>query len=72
VDGEVLSQETIRAWRRLIGYVSQDTFLFNDTVRANLLWACPDAMEEEMTEALRLAAADKFVTRLPQGIDTIL
>jgi ATP-binding cassette, subfamily C, bacterial len=72
VDGEALSQEKIRAWRRLIGYVSQDTFLFNDTVRANLLWACPDATEEEMTEALRLAAADKFVARLTQGIDTIL
>lgn len=72
LDGEMLTPEKIRAWRRLIGYVSQDTFLFNDTVRANLLWACPGASEEEMMEALRLAAADEFISRLPEGMDTLL
>ncbi len=72
VDGRILTPERVRAWRRLIGYVSQDTFLFNDTVRANLLWACPGALEEEMMKALRLAAADEFVVRLPEGIDTLL
>jgi ATP-binding cassette subfamily C protein len=52
VDGEELVSEKVRSWRRLIGYVSQDTFLFNDTVRANLLWACPEASETEMIQAL--------------------
>ncbi len=72
VDDEILTPGIVRAWRKLIGYVSQDTFLFNDTVRSNLLWACPGASEEEMMGALRLAAADEFVSRLPEGIDTIL
>jgi len=72
VDGEELVSEKVRSWRRLIGYVSQDTFLFNDTVRANLLWACPEASETEMIQALKLAAADGFVSRLPQGLDTLL
>lgn len=72
VDGEGIIPEKIRSWRRLIGYVSQDTFLFNDTVRANLLWACPGASEEEMMEALRLAAADEFVSKMPEGLDTLL
>ena len=72
VDDEILTPGIVRAWRKLIGYVSQDTFLFNDTVRSNLLWACPGASEEEMMGALRLAAADEFVSRLPEGIDTLL
>ena len=72
VDGEPLDAERRRAWRNRIGYVAQDTFLFHDTVRANLLWACPDASDEEIHEALRLAAAEDFVSRLPEGMETIL
>jgi ATP-binding cassette subfamily C protein len=72
VDDEILTPGIVRAWRKLIGYVSQDTFLFNDTVRSNLLWACPGASEEEMMGALKLAAADEFVSRLPNGMDTLL
>jgi ATP-binding cassette subfamily C protein len=52
--------------------VAQDTFLFHDTVRANLLWACPDASDEEIREALRSAAAEDFVSRLPEGMETVL
>lgn len=72
VDDKVLTQDHVKAWRKLIGYVSQDTFLFNDTVSANLLWACPEASEKDMKEALRLAAADEFVYRLPDGMNTLL
>jgi ATP-binding cassette subfamily C protein len=46
--------------------------LFNDTIRANLLWACPGANEEEIDRALRLAAAEDFVRNLPEGMETIL
>jgi ATP-binding cassette, subfamily C, bacterial len=66
-----LEAERIRAWRNQIGYVAQDTFLFNDTVRANLLWACPDATEEEIVHALELAAGE-FVFDLPEGLQTVL
>jgi ATP-binding cassette subfamily C protein len=52
--------------------VAQDTFLFHDTVRANLLWARPEATDEEVRQALRSAAAEAFVSELPKGIETIL
>lgn len=70
VDGVPLDAGRTRSWRRRIGYVTQDTFLFNDTVKANLLWACPGASDEEIGQALRLAAADEFVARLPNGMET--
>ena len=72
VDGLPLSPARMGAWREQIGYVAQDTFLFHDTVRGNLLWARPEATTEEMHQALRLAAAGGFVSRLPEGLDTVL
>jgi len=72
VDERPLQAEQRRAWRSKIGYVPQDTFLFHDTVRENLLWARPDARDEELREALRLAAAEDFVFRLPEGMETVL
>ena len=72
IDGTALEARLIKSWRDQIGYVAQDTFLFHDTVRANLLWARPEATEEEMWQALKLAAADEFVKALPQGLETVL
>ncbi len=72
LDEAPLRAEMMQSWRGRIGYVAQDTFLFHDTVRANLLWACPDASDEEIMAALRLAAAEEFVSELPDGMDTIL
>jgi len=72
IDGAPLNAEGSASWRDQIGYVAQDTFLFHDTVRANLLWAQPAASEDDLREALRLAAADRFVAQLPQGLDTVL
>src|SRR5215217_4422044 len=72
VDEIPLRPEQRRAWRSKIGYVPQDTFLFHDTVRENLLWARPDAGDEDLREALRLAAAEDFVFRLPEGMETVL
>jgi ATP-binding cassette, subfamily C, bacterial len=66
-----LGPELLRSWRSQIGYVAQETFLFNDTVRANLLWARPDASDEEIWQALDLAAGE-FVFELPQGLETVL
>ena len=70
VDGVPL--EHSQSWRESIGYVAQDTFLFHDTVRANLLWARPDATESELSEVLTMAAAEEFVSRLPQQLDTVI
>lgn len=72
IDGLPLNAERLEAWRSRIGYVAQETFLFHDTVRANLLWARPDATEDDLHKALYLAAADDFVARLPDGMETVL
>jgi len=56
--------------RRLIGVVSQHTYLFNDTVRANLLLGRPDATEDEMIAAARQAQIHDFIVSLPAGYDT--
>jgi ATP-binding cassette subfamily C protein len=72
VDGVTLDETRARAWREQVGYVSQDTYLFHDTVRANLLWARPGATEGEVREALGLAAAEQFVDTLPAGLDTVI
>jgi len=72
IDGVPLDAERLHAWRACIGYVPQDTFLFNDTVRANLMWAYPDATDDELHTALRMAAAEDFVSQLPEGMETVL
>jgi len=72
IDEKSFSPERMKAWREQIGYVPQDTFLFNDTVRANLLWASPGSSEEEINRSLKYAAAEEFVNSLPKKLDTIL
>ena len=72
IDDVPLDAERLHAWRGCIGYVAQETFLFNDTVRANLLWAHPGATDDELLTALRLAAADDFVAKLPDRMETVL
>lgn len=72
VDGTTVSDEFLASWRKRIGYVAQETFLFNETIRFNLQLASPEASEEELNEALKLAAAYHFVSRLPEGLDTVI
>ncbi len=71
VDYQILSSSNKIAWRRSIAYMTQDIFLFNSSIRDNLLGLATHFSEEEMNEALRLASAD-FVFDLPQGLDTII
>jgi ATP-binding cassette, subfamily C, bacterial len=72
IDEEPLRGGRVHNWRSAIGYVPQETFLFHDTVRGNLLWAKREATEEELWTALELAAAAAFVSVLPKGLDTVL
>jgi len=72
VDGRVLDESWVRAWRGAIGYVAQDTLLFHDSVLANVRWAHPAATDDEVWTALRDAAADGFVAALPEGIHTVI
>jgi ATP-binding cassette subfamily C protein len=71
LDGQALDASNRMRWRRSVAYVSQDVFLFHETIRENLLLACPDATELDCLRALKMAAAD-FVLDLPQGIDTLV
>jgi ATP-binding cassette subfamily C protein len=70
LDGRVLDPLDIRHWRHQVGYVGQETVLFHQSIRDNLLWAQPNASEAELREALELAAAS-FVFDLPLGLDTV-
>jgi ATP-binding cassette subfamily C protein len=72
IDGVELTPARARTWRERVGYVAQETYLFNDTLRANLRWGCPEATDEEIRAALALAAADHFVAALPDGLDTVV
>lgn len=72
VDGAPLTGERRRRWHQSVAYVPQDPYLFHDTIRGNLLWAQPDASESEIQDALRAAAAEKFVARLPEGLETVV
>jgi ATP-binding cassette subfamily B protein len=55
-----------------IGIVTQDAHLFHDTIRANLLYAKPDATEQQITEALQAAQIYPLVSSLPKGLDTLV
>ncbi|MBL7064407.1 MAG: ABC transporter ATP-binding protein [Anaerolineae bacterium] len=70
VDGHDLRRVQIRSLRQHVAVVLQDTFLFNTTVRENLLYGKPDASEKEMVAAAKAAYAHKFIEQLPQGYDT--
>ncbi|MDY8022936.1 ABC transporter ATP-binding protein [Paenibacillus polymyxa] len=72
IDGHVLDDDLLPQWRQSFGYVSQDPFLFHATVRENLKLADKDASEQQLWEALHFAAADSFVSRLPEGLDTVI
>ena len=72
LDGVPLGPESTRSWRARVAYVSQDPFLFHDTIRANLRWARHDATDAEIERALTEAGAAEFVARLPHGLDTVV
>ncbi len=72
IDGHDVRDVKRRDLRRQIGLVLQDTFLFSDTVMNNIRYGRIDATDEEVIEAAKLAHADDFVSRLPEGYQTIL
>jgi subfamily B ATP-binding cassette protein MsbA len=70
VDGVEIRDWDMHALRGLIGLVTQDSILFNESIKNNLLIGKPDATDEEIIEALKIANAYDFVTALPNGMDT--
>ncbi|MEK3988264.1 MULTISPECIES: ABC transporter ATP-binding protein [Robertmurraya] len=72
IDGVSLTDDTVLALRKTISFVPQDPFLFNASIRQNLLLMNPTAPEEHLWAALEFAAAADFVKELPNGLDTPL
>ncbi|MDJ0616920.1 MAG: ABC transporter ATP-binding protein [Calothrix sp. MO_192.B10] len=72
IDGTDLREFDIQSLRQAMGIVSQDTFLFNDSIRNNIAYGKPGATEAEIITAAKLANADEFVSKLPQDFDTII
>ena len=72
MDGVPLTRLTRRSLRAIMGVVSQDTVLLNDTVQANIAYGSPGATRAQVEAAARAANADLFIAQLPQGYDTLL
>ncbi|MEG3974152.1 ABC transporter ATP-binding protein [Microcoleus sp. herbarium8] len=70
IDGTDLREFELKSLRKAMGIVSQDTFLFNASVRDNIAYARPQASEAEIVEAARGANAYEFIELLPEGLDT--
>ncbi|MGG1217915.1 ABC transporter ATP-binding protein [Priestia endophytica] len=72
IDGSPLTEENLLALRNSISYVSQDPFLFNTSIRENLLMVKNTASDEEIWEALQFSQGYEFVKELPHGLDTVI
>lgn len=70
IGGHDVRELTLDSLRAAIGLVPEDSFLFSDTVRANLAYGAPDATDEQIEAAVRAAQADRFIAELPDGYDT--
>ena len=70
IDGQDIRDVTVASLRQASSLVTQDPFLFDDTVRANIAYGRPDASNEEIENAARNAAAHDFIMALPKGYDT--
>lgn len=72
VDGVDLRTVKLASYRSQLGLVLQDDFLFDGSIRENLLFARPDATKEEIEDAARRAFVSEFSDRMPEGLDTII
>jgi ABC-type multidrug transport system fused ATPase/permease subunit len=72
IDGVDLATIRLSSYRAQLGVVLQETFLFDGTIRENILFSRPNATEEQLMEACRIARVDEFAERFPLGYDTIV
>jgi ABC-type multidrug transport system fused ATPase/permease subunit len=72
VDGVDLATIKLSSYREQLGVVLQETFLFDGTIRENVRFSRPQATEEELMEACRIARVDEFAERFPEGYDTVV
>jgi subfamily B ATP-binding cassette protein MsbA len=72
IDGVNVREFDLKSLRNQIGIVNQETMLFNDTIRSNIAYGKPDATDKEIEEAARKAHAHDFISRCPQGYNTVI
>jgi ABC-type multidrug transport system fused ATPase/permease subunit len=72
IDGANVREVTLASLRREIGVIAQDPFLFSATVRDNIAFGRPDATDDDVTRAARLAQASEFIEALPEGYETVI
>ena len=72
LDGVAIEQLTFASLRGATGFVAQDVFLFHGTVRDNIAYGRPDATDEQIRRAARLAEADEFIEAMPDGYDSVV
>ncbi|MEM6864167.1 MAG: ABC transporter ATP-binding protein [Bacteroidota bacterium] len=72
IDGKDLSQVDLNSFRRHLGVVLQDDFLFEGTIRENILFPRPDASEGQLVQAVKAAYVDEFTDRFEEGLDTLI
>jgi subfamily B ATP-binding cassette protein MsbA len=72
IDGHPLREVTLESYRRQLGVVLQDEFLFEGTIKENIMYARPNASDENLTEAVKAAYVDEFTDRFDDGLDTLI
>jgi ATP-binding cassette, subfamily B, bacterial len=72
IDGHDIRSVTVDSLRRQLGVVPQEPFLFAGSLRYNIAFACPDASDEEILEAVRVVGLADVVERMPDGLDTVV
>ncbi len=72
IDGVPLPELDLRKWRRMIGYVPQDTILLHDSIFSNVTLGEPSFSEEDVEHALKAAGAWDFINAMPEGVQTIV
>ena len=72
IDGKSIAQFSLKSLRKNISLVSQDTTLFDDTIKNNIKYSNQNASEEEIAEAAQLSSCDEFIKKMPNGYDTII
>ena len=72
IDGQDIRHVTLNSLRRLMGIVTQETILFNDTVKANIAYGQKDVEDEKVIAAAKAANALEFIEELPKGLDTVI
>ena len=72
IDQQNIREVSLLSLRKNMSLVSQDVVLFDDTIKANIAYADPDASQEKVVEACKFAAADEFIDKLPNGYETVI